>query len=107
MQICIYQPAVALKVNYTVIKEEDWLLKLPLCVTSSQFAYRLYNLRLCSQPTHLLSCRRYNIKVVVVLCCRMLSACAYFTWSCCSFIRAAIFPCWREWAEENLPGEES
>lgn len=67
MQICIYQPAVALKVNYMVINKKEWLLKLPLCVASSHPVYQLYNLRCCSQPTHLLSCRRCNIKVAAVL----------------------------------------
>lgn len=67
MQICIYQPAVALKVKCMVINEEEWLLKLPLCVASSQPPDCYYNPRSCSQPSHLLSCRRYSLKVAAVL----------------------------------------
>lgn len=67
MQICIYQPAVALKVKCMVINEEEWLLKLPPCVASSQPPDCLYNPRSCSQPSHLLSCRRYSLKVAAVL----------------------------------------
>lgn len=67
MQICIYQPAVAFKVKCIVINEDEWLLKLPLCVASSQPPDYHYNPRSCSQPSHLLSCRRYSLKVATVL----------------------------------------
>lgn len=106
MQICIYQPAVALKVKCMVINGGEWLLKLPLCVTSSQPPYWLYNPRLCSQPSHLLSCRRYNIKVAAVLLKVSHTFRLYTFYMVLVLFLAAIFPCWRKRAEENLPGKE-